>query len=263
MRFLSLLLSVLMACQMTFATLPAYADVAYDASSGLSGEVPVNKVGALLLASGIAVMSGTAITVNNASGQAQLNGQLFKTASSDGNVSGSAYFGDGPGLSKLDSTACSEYVDLTDGTRVTGPVSGVTSSAITCAGQSIPMSSVAAVHAARVFNFTLKTGSSPRLSFSPTCNKVVAQTKKDAPHRSMKVKIIVSLAVIAIVACAIAIPIALTAGNNNNNNDRYKNQLAQQYFANQSHSSSVSSPAVSPNFRSSPSSSFSSFSSSP
>lgn len=239
-----------MACQMTFATLPAYADVAYDASSGLSGEVPVNKVGALLLASGVAVMSGTTITVNNASGQAQLNGQLFKTATSDGNVSGSAYFGDGPGLSKLDSTACSEYVDLTDGTRVTGPVSGVTATAITCAGQSIPLSSVAAVHAARVFNFTLKTGSSPRMSFSPTCNKVVAQAKKDAPHRSMKTKVIVSLAVIAIVACAIAIPIALTAGNNNNN-DRYKNQLAQQYYANQSYSQPVSSSVVSsPNLRS-------------
>jgi len=241
---------------MTFLSLPAFADVSYDAASGLSGEAPVNKVGALLLASSIAVMSGSTISVNSASGQNELTGQIFKTTSSNGNVNGSAYFGDGPKLSQLDATSCSEYVELKDGSKVNGPVSGVTPTAITCNGQSIPMSSVASVHAARVFNFSLKTGSAPRMSFSPTCAKVVAQAHKSGPHRSMRTKVIVSLAVIAIIACAIAIPVALTAGHHHHNNN-YNNFVAQRMLSNSS--AQTSSPVISQPVFSQSSSGFSPF----
>ncbi len=239
MRFLALFLSVVFAFQMTIFPYAAQADVAYDAASGPKGEAPVNKVGSLLLAGGLAVMAGTAITIATASSSGnvtQLSGNTFKTSMSGNTVRGQAYFDNGPKLNSIDSQSSSDYVELTDGSHVNGPVSNVTSEGLRCGGQEISMSSVASIHSARVFNFTCTTGANPKMSFTSTAGKPVAvkpaktSSSKSSGEHSTATKVIVTGLVLAGVACAIAIPIALCCGRNRNNNrnEQAQNQLAQQ-----------------------------------
>lgn len=237
MRFLALFLSVLFAFQVSFFPYAAMADVSYDAAAGIKGEAPVNKVGSLLLAGGLAVMAGTAITITTttSSGTAtQLSGNTFKTSVTGDTVRGQTYFDNGPKLSEIDAQSSSDYVELTDGSRVQGPVSNVTNEGLRCGGQQISMNSVASIHSARVFNFTCKTGASPKMTFTPTAVKVAAvkttssSSSSSSGGHSTMTKVIVTGAVLAGIACAIAIPIALCAGRGNDN----RNQQAQQQLAN-------------------------------
>jgi len=228
-----------MTCQLSLLSLPAFASATYDSTSGISGEAPVNKIGTLLLASSLAVMNGTTIQISTRSQNApELSGQLFKTSSSKGDVTGHAYFGQGTELAKLDATSCKEYVELTDGTRINGPVTNVTPSAVTCAGQSIPMETVTVIHSARVFKFILKTGTAPKITFAPTCPKLAAMV---TPHRSKRTKIVIAIIVLAGIACAIALPIALSGHHHSNN--AFNNYVAQQYLAGQSQAQSFTPPA--------------------
>ncbi len=224
MRFLALFLSVVFAFQMTIFPHAAYADVSYDAS-GPKGEAPVNKVGSLLLAGGLAVMAGTAITIATASSSGnvtQLSGNTFKTSCSGNTVRGQTYFDNGPKLQSIDAQSNSDYVELTDGSRVNGPVSNVTNEGLRCGGQEISMSSVASIHSARVYNFTCTTGANPKMTFTPTAGKPVAvkpaKTSSSGENHTAA-KVIVCGLILAGVACAIAIPIALTAGRHKNNNN--------------------------------------------
>jgi hypothetical protein len=248
-RFLALFLSVLFAFQMTVCPV-AMADVSYDAAGGPKGEAPVNKVGSLLLAGGLAVMAGTAITIATASSSGnvtQLSGNTFKTSVSGNTVRGQAYFDNGPKLSQIDAQSNSDYVELTDGSRVNGPVSNVTNEALRCGGQEIPMSSVASIHSARVYNFTCTTGANPKMSFTPTAGKPVAvkptKTTKSSGEHSTATKVIVTGLVLAGVACAIAIPIAIccSGGGRKNNNNQLANALLLQQLSHRGRTRSYSS----------------------
>lgn len=236
MRFLALFLSVVFAFQMTMFPYAAQADVSYDAAAGVKGEAPVNKVGSLLLAGGLAVMAGTAITVATASSSGnvtQLSGNTFKTSMSGNTVRGQAYFDNGPKLSQIDAQSNSDYVELTDGSRVNGPVSNVTEQSLRVGGQEVSMSSVASIHSSRVFNFTCTTGANPKMSFTSTAGKPVAvkttKTSSSSGEHSTLTKVIVTGIVLAGVACAIAIPVAIACSNRGNNNrgNQAQNQLAQ------------------------------------
>ena len=227
MRFLALFLSVVFAFQMTIFPHAAYADVAYDAASGPKGEAPVNKVGSLLLAGGLAVMAGTAITIATASSSGnvtQLSGNTFKTSMSGNTVRGQAYFDNGPKLQSIDAQSNSDYVELTDGSRVNGPVSNVTNEGLRCGGQEIAMSSVASIHSARVYNFTCTTGANPKMTFTSTAGKpvVVKATKSSSSsgEHSTATRVIVTGLVLAGIACAIAIPIAVGGGRRRNNDQQ-------------------------------------------
>lgn len=222
-----------MAFQMTCYT-AATAQVSYSGDA-IAGQAPVNKVGALLLTEGLAVMTATTIEIQgkgpNGPKQSQLQGKIFKTTQTGNTVKGNVYFDGGPGLSALDSTSCDEYVKMTDGTKVSGAISEVTASAITCARRSIPMNEVADVHSARVFKFTSSLGDKPHLTFEPTCIKVAATTKvkqtssSDFPFG----KVLLVSAVVAVVTCAIVLPITLTnsgrSHHNHKKNDRQINQF--------------------------------------
>lgn len=234
MRFLALFLSVVFAFQMTIFPHAAYADVAYDAASGPKGEAPVNKVGSLLLAGGLAVMAGTAITIATASSSGnvtQLSGNTFKTSMSGNTVRGQAYFDNGPKLQSIDAQSNSDYVELTDGSRVNGPVSNVTNEGLRCGGQEISMGSVAAIHSARVYNFTCTTGANPKMTFTSTAGKpvVVKATKSSSSssgEHSTATKVIVTGLVLAGIACAIAIPIAVCCGGGGRRRNNDQQNLA-------------------------------------
>jgi len=238
-RFLALFLSVIFAFQMSVSPM-AMAEVSYDASAGPKGEAPVNKVGSLLLAGGLAVMAGTAITIATASSSGnvtQLSGNTFKTSMSGNTVRGQAYFDNGPKLSQIDAQSNNDYVELTDGSRVNGPVSNVTNEGLRCGGQEIAMSSVASIHSARVFNFTCTTGGSPKMSFTPTAGKPVAvkptKSTSSGEHKTAT-KVIVTGLVLAGIACAIAIPVAIACSNHghkNNNNQQVANALLLQQLS--------------------------------
>lgn len=242
MRFLALFLSVLFAVQMSFFPYAAMADVSYDGAAGIKGEAPVNKVGSLLLAGGLAVMAGTAITIATASSSgnvAQLTGNTFKTSVSGNTVRGQAYFDNGPKLSSIDGGTNHDYVQLTDGSRVNGPVSNVTQDGLRCGGQELSMSSVAEIHSARVFNFTCTTGANPKISFTSTAAKGggVTTTKTSTSssggeHNTAK-RVIVCGILLAGIACAIAIPIAVCCGHHRHHNNNGQQQLANAYLLQQ------------------------------
>ncbi len=254
MRFLALFLSVVFAFQMTIFPYAAQADVSYDAASGVKGEAPVNKVGSLLLAGGLAVMAGTAITIATASSSgnvAQLSGNTFKTSISGNTVRGQAYFDNGPKLSGIDSQSNSDYVELTDGSRVNGPVSNVTSDGLRCGGKEISMGSVASIHSARVFNFTCTTGANPKMSFTPTAGKPVAvkpvkTSSSSSGEHSTMTRVIVTGIVLAGVACAIAIPVAICCSSHhhhhNNDQQNLANALLLQQLSKRQSSRSSSGP---------------------
>ena len=133
MKLLAFCLSLLVALQTTCYSV-AIAQVSF-AGDVLSGQAPINKVGALLLTEGIAVMTATTMDIQSkgpdGSKQSQLQGQLFKTSQNGNTIKGEVYFDRGPGLTVLDRKQCNEFVKMIDGTKVTGPISHVTASSIT------------------------------------------------------------------------------------------------------------------------------------
>jgi len=204
----------------------------------VSGQAPVNKVGALLLADGLAVMSANAIEIQgkgpNGPKQTQLKGKIFKISQTANGVKAHVYFDQGPGLSALDSVNCNdEYVKMTDGTKVSGPISDVADNAITCARRAIPMNEVAEVHSPRVFKLNSSLGDKPHLNLEPTCIKAVATTKVQPKSTSSGGVPVAGLLIGGcLIAAAIAIPLAVaiplgyqTHINHLNNNRNHNKQI--------------------------------------
>jgi len=214
---------------MTFYT-AAIAEVSFSGDA-LSGQAPVNKVGALLLTEGIAIMSANSMEIQgkgpNGPKQSQLQGKVFKTTQVANSIKGHVYFDGGAGLAMLDSSNCDEFVKMTDGTKVTGPISDVTNNAITCARRSIPMNEVAEVHSARVFKFSSTLGEKPHLNFEPTCIKGAAVTKvktKSSSEMPPVAKILIAGTIVAVVTCAIVLPIVIPAAYNHHHDHLMNNR---------------------------------------
>jgi len=229
----------------------AVAQVSYSGDA-IAGQAPVNKVGALLLTEGLAVMTATTIEIQgkgpNGPKQSQLQGKIFKTTQTGNTVKGNVYFDGGPGISALDSTSCDEFVKMTDGTKVSGPISDVTANAITCARRAIPMNEVSDVHSARVFKFTSSLGDKPHLTFEPTCIKIAAATKVKQTSSSSDFplgKVLLVTAVVAVVTCAIVIPICVTNSYRHHHNHKKNDRQINQFVYGKKRSSSVQSSQVS------------------
>jgi hypothetical protein len=232
----------------------ASAQVSFSGSA-VSGQAPVNKVGALLLTEGLAIMSANTIEIQghapNGPKQTQLQGKIFKTAQTPNGVKGHVYFDRGPGLASLDATNCDEFVKMMDGTKVSGPISEVTDNAITCARRSIPMNEVKDISSARVFRFTSSLGDKPHLNFEPTCVKGVASTKVHPKSTSSSDgfpigKVLLIVAGGCLIATAIAVPIAVHNGverrhDHHKNADTYNNLTYRKYLTGVLHPSSSSS----------------------
>lgn len=190
---------------------------AISASDGAAkGQAQVNKIGKLLLAEGIATLTATTIEIasNNQSGQpqTQLQGKLFKTEQSGKVFRGLAFFNKGPMLSDIDSGNCNDYVIKIDGSKVSGPVSDVTGSALTCAGQSIPLGEVSKIHSARVFKYNTKVGDSPKLKLKATCIKGKPGSTSRMSTKKKLIIATVAVCMIVGIACGIAIPLAVAGG---------------------------------------------------
>jgi hypothetical protein len=238
-RFVSLCLSLLIAFQLTCYSV-ATAQVSFSGDA-VSGQAPVNKVGALLLTEGLAIMSANTIEVQgkgpNGPKQSQLRGKIFKTSQTANGVKGHVYFDQGPGLGSLDAANCDEFVKMSDGTKVSGPISEVTDQAVTCARRAIPMNEVAEVHSARVFKFTSSLGDKPHLNFEPTCIRAVSSTKVKQQKTSSNDfpvvgKVLIAATVIAVVTCAIVLPIVIPAAVNHHHDHKMNNRNANQVIYN-------------------------------
>ncbi|HEY9712335.1 MAG TPA: hypothetical protein V6C72_02630 [Chroococcales cyanobacterium] len=243
MRLLALFMGVLFALQMTYQPIAATAaasGITFDQSAGAQGSVACNKVGALLVAEGIAVMSGTSVEISakgkDGKTDHQLQGKLLKAELVGGVLNATAFFTEGPGLSALDAEGCSERVDLTDGTSIAGAISDVTTESLTAGGRSVPMSSVKAIHSGRAFKIAVKTGSAAsKMNPAPTCIHLGAvkhpktKTAKSGPLHGHP--IITTVAVVGVacgVACAIALPIAIPLSHHHSNKFAAINLLAAQ-----------------------------------
>jgi hypothetical protein len=227
-KLLALLMGILLSVQLTICPIAdAAAAMSVTSNGGVQGQLPVNKIGALLLADGVAIMNGDNIQVqgkdHDGKSQTQLSGHVFKVSQAGSVISGFAYFEDGLGLASL-ATGCPEDVVLTDGSKVDGPISSITTDAVTASGRSIPMSQVLKIHSPRVFNFKINGESARRISFEPTClhpgaavKATKTTTKGDSRmHRTTawckRHPYYTTLIVAAVgcgIACAIALPIAI------------------------------------------------------
>jgi len=201
---------------------PTAADAAVSYSNGaVNGQASVNKVGNLLIADGLAVMSATTMTISSPNQSPSLQGNLFKVEQVGGKVNGQVFFKSGPGLSTLDEKNCDEYVRTTDGRKVAGPISDISSDAVSCGGRSIPMSQVEEISSGRVFKFSSATGENPKMSFNSTCQKPTASKEvREKKPVSKLTKVMVAGVLIAGVACAIAIPVAIACSSGGGNRNR-------------------------------------------
>ena len=236
-RLLALFMGFLLCLQLTCCPIvdaaAASSALSVTSGGGVQGKIPCNKIGALLLADGAAIMNGTTIEVTG-KGQTQLKGKIFKSESINGNVNGSVYFDEGPGLSTLLGANCKEYVKLTDGTTQNGPIDSITSDAVTCGGRSIPMGQVLKIHSAKVFNFHAK----DHISFEATCvhaagaGKNSTKTSKSTStgdhfwqrHPFWTVAIMAGIG--CGIATAIAVPIACSNRGHHNNQQQTLNNIA-------------------------------------
>lgn len=212
MRFLALFMGVLLTFQLSFCPI-ALAAVQVNATNdgGVQAQVPVNKIGALLLADGLAIMSGTtiAITAKGPDGtpQSQLQGNLFKVTQVGNTISGYAFFNAGQGLGGF--SDCGEQVDLLDGTKIKGAIENITSQQVTVNGRNIAMEAVSKVHSGRVYQFKVINDKVSKANFQSTCTKIAAGNK---PKMSKGMKITLLVLAAAGIAAAIAIPIAVSSG---------------------------------------------------
>jgi hypothetical protein len=197
----------------------AAAEVTFTRDGGVQAKAPVNKIGALVLADGLAIMSGATIEVvskgPDGTQHSQLKGKLFKSeqigTGVDGVISGFAWFTDGPGLSFLDKGSCSEQVDLNNGDKVPGPIQDITADQVIAGGRTIAMSDVRLVHSKHVFQFRAVGEKVSRMNFEPTCVKA-PPTEVKKVGKSKAFKITVAIIVAAVIATAIAVPIAVACG---------------------------------------------------
>jgi hypothetical protein len=229
---MKLLASLLVVSVFIHTTLLPYAafgaEVTFNSTqSALQGQVPVHKIGALLLSEGLALLNGDEIKVeakDHVTGHSApvLQGNLFNvTTSEEGSktvLQGFTYFRSGPLLSKVETSCSDESVDLKDGSHIAGPINDVAHDMLTVGARQIATSSIATIHSPRVYQFKMNvagknepplTGAVNNIDFSPTC--LVAHAE---PHTSngKKRAVIIGLVVAGIatgIACGVAIPLGV------------------------------------------------------
>jgi hypothetical protein len=228
-RSFALLLSFL--AIFTYATfLPALAAATFSTDAtghgAVQGQVPVNKIGALLLADTIAMISNQTMEVksNNSSnnGQSLLSGQIFNAQQMPGGgIKGSVIFTAGARLAELCKKGGMERVQTSSGDIIEGQIAGVSAD-----GLDVTMSngttrhvdggSLKCIDAPCAFEFNIASGGS-RMAFSHCTLASVVQVKQPKQHVStggsdrMR-KIVLTSVIVLAIATAIAVPIAVGVG---------------------------------------------------
>jgi hypothetical protein len=223
-----------------------------SAPISIDAQVPVNKIGALLLADGVCIMTGTTIVVMGKAGpsaphQAQVQGHIVNnqltTNGKVGQINGKAYFDHGPSLKTLGEPK-EERVVLHNGHIYNGHIVSVDDHVISLqqaqGGENVrvPLQDVRAIHSPHVYNYTVNikadnvmsqtdsfTAHATRINFQPTTNTHVASIKNSNSLRHPTVKqVVIGTAVVLGVATAIAVPIAVGVAAHNH----HAHQIAQQ-----------------------------------
>lgn len=174
------------------------------------GESRINKVGNLLLAEGIAVLTETTLTINatqNGQTQAVLQGNVFKTSvGSSGNVSGFVHFTSGTMLSQLQANTHTN-VSKTDGTKQSLQLVSVSTQSINGRESQVPVPEVSHVHAPHIYTFEISSGENPSCLLRPTCNCLIRK-------RFVMALLLIGLA--CAITLPIVIPLAARGGGGNN-----------------------------------------------
>ncbi len=199
--------------------MPSQMEAAITSVNGQApqGQASLNKVGSLLLADGVAILTETTLTINslqNGQTQTVLQGNVFKTSmSSSGNVNGFVQFNGGTMLSRLQANT-HERVSKTDGTKQNIQIVNVSPQVIEAKDTQIPVSQVNHIHSPHVYTFEISAGEAPKCILRPTCNCLLRK------------RFVMALILVG-VACAITLPIVIPlAANGGNNNQWWRNNGA-------------------------------------
>lgn len=209
---------------------------------GITGQVAVTKVGALIAGDALAILSGTEIKIesksksksNNSTTTPQnplLNGVLMQTKTINGAAQGYVVFNGGERFSRINSNNCPDKVTTTTGATYTGSITDATASALTIStssgAQTVGASDISDIHSARAFKYNISdiANPNPTMQFTTTC---IHSAKAATEGNTMKKVIIVGLA-LTIVAVAIAVPIAVSASHHHHNNN-LNNIIAANYL---------------------------------
>jgi hypothetical protein len=202
--------------------LPQFANASMS-SDGSKAEVPVRKIGFLLLAEGTALINGEDIKIQARSDSSHmieelLSGKILdKEIISNGDkplLKGRAYFSQGAKLSVLEPHCTGESVELTDGTKINGHITelnkeGLTIEPLTGSAQHIAMNAVSKIHSPKVFNYTIQPDAKGMI-FESTCVPATAVNLHHPNKRKRLVLIVVvGLLIATAISCGVAIPVAL------------------------------------------------------
>ena len=245
MRHLALLLSFVLLLQFNLLTTATFGDavtvttVTSSTAGGITGQVPVSKVGALIASDALAILSGTEIKIETKSRSKSSNntttppnnlltGILLQTKVVGGAATGYAVFNGGDRFSRINARNCPDRVTTVAGATYTGTITQVTAAILsidTASGaQTIACPDIASIHSARAFKYNIQNYGNPdaKMYCTTTCEHSVAASN------NYKKLVIVALA-ITVVAVAIAVPIALAASHHHHSNQNstvYANILA-------------------------------------
>ena len=250
MRFTSLILSLALLLQFNLMNAPTYADsikvttTTTTTSGGITGQVPVTKVGALIAGDALAILNGTEIKIeskskSNSSSSTPTNpllqGVLMQTQTAGGAASGYAVFTGGDRFVRINTGACPETVTTTAGTTYTGSISNVTASALsisTSSGtQTVNAGDISEIHSARAYKYNIPdySNATAKMSFSTTCVHTVAAKTKTTDHGNNVKKLIIVGMALGIVAVAVAVPVAVACSHHHHNNN-VNNIIAYNYL---------------------------------
>lgn len=218
-----------------------------SAPATMQGQLPVNKVGALLAADCLAILNGNEIKIQQ--NQDQDHGQhhdpkykkgktpdpnkpdLFKgeilkskieSTGDNKTVSGIAYFNGGTKFERLTRVRCQDKVTLTDGQELSGVIQSADKIQLSLktanAVQLIKMSDVAAIHSARAFNFSMPVPPNADVKnptgFSADLGRLTLVPTchviaAGITSSSKRKRALIVLSTLTIVATSIAVPIAV------------------------------------------------------
>ena len=280
------LISLLMALLLVFhwlnpqvaalAATVSYTPGATATTGSIDAEIPVTKVGKLLIPDGMAIIKDTTIDVMGtpsgaASKQNLLSGVVVKVevtaTGKTGKLSGLAYFRQGPGLAAIDDPNAEELIDTTDGGVVAGHIVSINRDEVEIEERNgnrrrIAMANIKAFHTPRGFGFVIPvaataaigagsfTATATKMTMSPTGGgkAVVAKQPPSQPGPSGGsfpwLKVILGALVVGGVATAITLPIVLTVGGGHNDNGQKNAQLANILFLQQAAQQSQEVPQV-------------------
>ncbi len=193
--------------------LPLYSEAAITnvPEHGPQGEAGINKVGSLLLAEGVAVLTETTLTIKalqNGQSQTVLQGNVFKTnMSASGNVTGFVHFTGGTMLSQLQANNHTR-VSKTDGSKQSLQLVSVSPQVIDAKENQIPVKQVIHVHAPHIYTFEISAGENPSCLLKPTCNCL---------NRKRFVMALILIGVACAITLPIVIPLACSGGGGGNN----------------------------------------------